>query len=114
MPCRLNADVHEGSNEVPTVPAYDPVNLPPGEQSRDTQREEKTLWSFTAACRWGVLLDVQCRQETSKPVRQHRWSHNWDTTLPKLRPLLREEDPDRWAVCLGRDALEKISRARNG
>ena len=24
------------------------------------------------------------------------------------------EDPDRWAVCLGRDALEKVSRVRNG
>ena len=31
---------------------------------------------------------------------------------PKPEP--EKEDPDRWAVCLGRDALEKISRARNG
>jgi hypothetical protein len=45
MPCRISTDAHEWINEVPTVPAYGPVNPPPGEQSRDTQREEKTLWT---------------------------------------------------------------------
>ena len=27
MPCRLNADLHEGSNEIATVPDEDPLNL---------------------------------------------------------------------------------------
>ena len=47
MPCRLNADVHEGSNEVPTVPRRAPVNLHPSEQAWYFQREEKSLWRFT-------------------------------------------------------------------
>ncbi len=43
MPCRIITDAHEGTNEVPTVPAWNPVNLPSGEQSGEACREEKTL-----------------------------------------------------------------------
>jgi len=53
MPCRVSSGVHEWINEVPTVPTQVPANLPPGEQSWDPRWGEKTLWSFTAACRWG-------------------------------------------------------------
>ena len=49
MPCRTSTGVHEWINVVPTVPAANPVNPPSGEQSGETQWEEKTLWSFTAA-----------------------------------------------------------------
>ena len=43
MPCRIITDVHEGTNEIPTVPANYPVNLQSGEQSGEICREEKTL-----------------------------------------------------------------------
>ena len=43
MPCRIITDVHEGTNEVATVPAWNPVNLQSGEQSGEARREEKTL-----------------------------------------------------------------------
>ena len=43
MPCRIITDVHEGTNEVATVPAWNPVNLQSGEQSGESRREEKTL-----------------------------------------------------------------------
>lgn len=32
----------------------------------------------------------------------------------KITILTLLENNDRWAVCLGRDALEKVSRVRNG
>ncbi len=64
MPCRVSSDVHEWSNEGPAVPAWYPVNpRNVDEQSTDSQREEKTPWSFTAACRWGVVVDTECRRE---------------------------------------------------
>ncbi len=50
MPCRVSSGVHEWINEVPTVPAQDPVNPPGGAQSTNPQWDEKTPWSFTAAC----------------------------------------------------------------
>lgn len=42
MPCLLITDVHEGTNEISTVPTRGVVNPPPGEQSGDSCREEKT------------------------------------------------------------------------
>jgi hypothetical protein len=52
MPCRVSSDVHEWINEGPAVPAWNPVNpRNVDEQSTDSQREKKSLWSFTAACR---------------------------------------------------------------
>lgn len=55
MPCRVSSGAHEWINEVPTVPARDPVNPQPGAQSRYPRWGEKTPWSFTAACRWDVV-----------------------------------------------------------
>jgi len=43
MPCRIITDAHEGTNEVPPVPTWNPVNLQSGEQSGESRREEKTL-----------------------------------------------------------------------
>src|SRR3990170_3427372 len=66
MPCRVSSDVHEWINEGPTVPAYYPVkphNV--DEQSTNFQREKKSLWSFTAACRWDAVVDAECSREPS-------------------------------------------------
>src|SRR5438270_6593913 len=47
MPCRVSSDVHEWTNDLPAVPAYGLVNpLYLDEQSRDTQRGEKSPWSL--------------------------------------------------------------------
>ena len=116
MPCRISTDAHEWINEVPTVPAYYPVNLPPGEQSRDTQREEKTLWSFTAACCWVTGIDAERSWETSKPPLRGWWSRQWNTSLQCLQLLMHQtvHNTSRWAVWLGRHAHEKISWAPKG
>nr|BAD18905.1 rRNA intron-encoded endonuclease [Thermoproteus sp. IC-061] len=58
-----SSGVHEWINEVPTVPARGPANPPPGAQSWDPRRGEKSLWSFTAACRCGGAGDAERRQE---------------------------------------------------
>ena len=59
MPCRVSSDVHEWINEGPTVPARSPVNpLNVDEQSTNSQREKKSLWSFTAACCWDEVIDA--------------------------------------------------------
>jgi hypothetical protein len=58
MPCRVSSDVLERINEHLTVPVWNPVNLQPRQKSRILQREEKTPWSFTAACRWDVVTDA--------------------------------------------------------
>ena len=64
MPCRVSSDAHEWSNEGPTVPAWYPVNpRKVDEQSTNSQREEKTPWSFTAVCRWDMVVDAECRRE---------------------------------------------------
>ncbi|KYH37379.1 MAG: rRNA intron-encoded endonuclease [Candidatus Bathyarchaeota archaeon B24] len=58
MPCRMTSDVHEWINEGPAVPTRDPVKLPGGEKSTVPQRGEKSPWSFTAACCWGMAVDA--------------------------------------------------------
>ena len=64
MPCRVSSDVHEWNNEDPTVPAWYPVNpRNVDEQSTNSQREKKTPWSFTAACRWDMAVDAERRRE---------------------------------------------------
>ena len=64
MPCRVSSDAHEWSNEGPAVPAWYPVNpRKVDEQSTNSQREEKTPWSFTAVCRWDMVVDAECRRE---------------------------------------------------
>ena len=69
MPCRVSSDAHEWSNEDPAVPAWYPVNpRKVDEQSTDSQREKKTPWSFTAACRWDMAADAECRRKPLIPV----------------------------------------------
>ena len=115
MPCRVSSDVHEWNNEGPAVPAYNPVkphNV--DEQSTISQREKKSLWSFTAAWRWNTVVDAERSREplisvspgaevgnNGTPTFCNRVSH---------RPLAGWNN-GRWAVRLGRHALEKISRA---
>jgi len=38
------------------------------EQSTNSQREEKTPWSFTAACRWDMAADAEGRWELLIPT----------------------------------------------
>ncbi len=68
MPCRISTGVHEGSNERFTVPAWNPVNPLPGEQSRESLREEKTPWSFTAACACATIVDAERSREPLIPA----------------------------------------------
>jgi hypothetical protein len=69
MPCRVSSDVHEWNNEGPAVPACSPVkphNV--DEQSTNLCRGEKTLWSFTAACRCDMVANAECSWEPSKSI----------------------------------------------
>ncbi len=64
MPCRVSSDVHEWTNEGPTVPICDPANpRKVDEQSTNFHRGEKSLWSFTAACRCDAVLIAECSRE---------------------------------------------------
>ncbi len=64
MPCRVSSDVHEWNNEGPTVPVYYPANpRNVDEQSTNFYREEKTLWSFTAACCCDTTMIAECSWE---------------------------------------------------
>ena len=64
MPCRVSSDVHEWINEGPAVPACNPANPHNvDEQSTDPHRGEKTLWSFTAACRCDVAAVAESSWE---------------------------------------------------
>ena len=114
MPCRVSSDAHEWNNEDPAVPAWYPVNpRNVDEQSTDSQREEKTPWSFTAACRWDMVVDAECRREPFDSNLSGDWGRRpWNTALLQLclLPALRRWDNGRWAVWLGRHPLEKISR----
>lgn len=70
MPCRVSSGVHEWTNDFPAVPTWGPVNLPLGEKAKDFQREEKTPWSFTAACCWGRVMIAERRWEPLIPASQ--------------------------------------------
>ena len=63
MPCRVSSGVHERNNEVPTVPAWGPVNPQASEQSGLAQWEEKTPWSFTAVCSCGTVIGAERRRK---------------------------------------------------
>jgi len=64
MPCRVSSDVHEWTNEGPTVPICDLANLRKvDEQSTNFHRGEKSLWSFTAACRCDAVLIAECSRD---------------------------------------------------
>ena len=71
MPCRVSYDVHEWTNDIPAVPAWGPVNPHNlDEQSRISQRGEKSPWNFTAVCRWGAVAGTERRWEpSSHPLR---------------------------------------------
>ena len=118
MPCRVSSDVHEWSNEDPTVPAWYPVNPHNvGEQSTNSQRDKKTPWSFTAARRWGMAVIAERRREPSIPVPPGAGGGNVGT--PPFRNRVshqrqRRWNNGRWAVWLGRHPLEKISRGPKG
>src|SRR3972149_9751817 len=64
MPCRVSSDVHEWTNEGLAVPVYHPANLRySDEQSTNFYREEKTLWSFTAACCCDMIMIAESSWE---------------------------------------------------
>jgi hypothetical protein len=86
MPCRVSSDAHEWNNEDPTVPVWYPVNpRNVDEQSTSSQREEKTPWSFTAACRWDTVVDAECRREPLDTSLSGDWSRRlWNTALLQL------------------------------
>lgn len=115
MPCRVSSDVHEWTNEGPTVPTYNlvkPHNV--DEQSTNFHRGEKTLWSFTAACCCGTVADAERSWEPSKPSLRGWWRQKCNTSHLLLYCLPRERDIGRWAVRLGRHPLENVSRGPKG
>ena len=66
IPCRLNGDLHEWFNEIVTVPNQNLLKLLSGEQTGDTKREAKTLWTFTATCCCGFMISTQNKQENTR------------------------------------------------
>lgn len=96
MPCRVSSDVHEWTNEGPTVPACNPVkphNV--DEQSTNFHRGEKTLWSFTAACCCGMVADAECSWEPLKPSFRGWWRRNCNTSHLLLYRLPCERNTSR-------------------
>ena len=86
MPCRVSSDVHEWTNEGPAVPIYDPANLRKvDEQSINFHRGEKSLWSFTAACRCDAVLIAECSREPSKEGLRVFLRQKCNTGLSELR-----------------------------
>jgi len=77
--------------------------------------DEKTPWSFTAACCCDFGLDT----EHSRERRCYHFGDNGaplEYRLSLLKPLTtpKVSDTRKWAVWLGRLSLEKISRETNG
>ena len=86
MPCRVSSDVHEWINEGPTVPIRDPANPHNvDEQSTNFHRGEKSLWSFTAACRCDAVLIAESSREPSKETLRGLWRRKCNTGLSGLR-----------------------------
>src|SRR5579883_3114983 len=82
MPCRVSSDVHEWINEGPTVPIRDPANPHNvDEQSTNFHRGEKSLWSFTAACRCDAVLIAESSREPSKETLRGLWRRKCNTGL---------------------------------
>ena len=114
MPCRVSSGVHEWNNEDPAVPTWGPVNLPLGEKAKNFQRGEKTPWSFTASCRWGRVMIAERRWESLYPSSSGGWGRQQCNTTPSwlyFLPRRKLRNIGRWAVRLGRHALENVSRA---
>ena len=86
MPCRVSSDVHEWTNEGPTVPICDLANLRKvDEQSTNFHRGEKSLWSFTAACRCDAVPIAERSREPSKEGLRVLWRQKCNTGLSELR-----------------------------
>ena len=86
MPCRVSSDVHEWTNEGPTVPICDPANpRKVDEQSTNFHRGEKSLWSFTAACRCDAVLIAECSREPLMEAFRGLWRQKCNTGLSELR-----------------------------
>jgi hypothetical protein len=86
MPCRVSSDVHEWTNEGPTVPIRDPANpRNVDEQSTNFHRGEKSLWSFTAACRCDAVPIAESSREPSKGDLRVLWRQKCNTGLSELR-----------------------------
>ena len=82
IPCRLIGGLHEGINEPPTVPTWNPVNPLAGEHAGVPRRETKTPWTFTAACRWNAVAGAEGRREPWKPDLRVRWRRRCNTAHP--------------------------------
>ena len=68
----------------PRCPRLEPGEpTEPGEQSGNPQRGEKTPWSFTAACRWGMAVVAECSREPSIPFSSG--SGGGDNVTPTFR-----------------------------
>ena len=106
MPCRVSSDAHEWNNEGPTVPAWYPVNpRKVDEQSTDSQREKKTPWSFTAACRWDMAVDAERRREPLYPSLSGDWGRQqWNTPRKNIKGAQRsaQEGQKPSAECKGK------------
>jgi len=86
MPCRVSSDVHEWTNEGPTVPICDPANpRKVDEQSTNFHRGEKSLWSFTAACRCDAVLIAECSREPLWEAFRGLHRQKCNTGLSELR-----------------------------
>ena len=85
MPCRVSSDVHEWTNEGPAVPIRDPANLlNVDEQSTNPHRGEKSLWSFTAACRCDAVAVAESSWELMKMLLRERRRRKCNTSLSLL------------------------------
>ena len=85
MPCRVSSDVHEWTNEGPAVPIYNPANPHNvDEQSTNFHRGEKSLWSFTAACRCGAVVTAERSWEPLRTCFRARDRRKCNTSLLQL------------------------------
>jgi hypothetical protein len=91
------------------------LKLHSGERSGDTWWDEKTPWSFTAACCCGFGLDTE-RSRERRSIHFGEWGALLEHRFSFLELLTASQmsDISKWAVWLGRLSLEKISRETNG
>ena len=115
IPCRLIGDLHEWLNECATVPARKPVKLTllahSPVRSRRKRRPRRALLQPVAVVRCLMRRVGGTRRSAASGSRG-----GTDETPPfgcrTTNSLY--EDNGRWAVWVGRHALEKISRAPKG
>jgi len=78
MPCRIITDVHEGTNEAPTVPAWKPVNLHIRRTDRIAPLGREDPVSFTAAIACSLGHHTERSQER-RTIFSGRWECNHGT-----------------------------------